>query len=231
MSHIVKSYEGELEQLAGMVSRMGGLAEAQLKNAIEAIYRRDSDLARAVIESDQKVDELELEIEDAAIRLLALRQPVANDLRAVVSGLKIASDLERIGDFAKNLGKRALVLNEADPVTITNSIAELGRLALEQISSVLDSFSSLDASKALYVWRNDERLDDMYNSIFRELLTYMMEDPRHIGLCTHLMFIAKNIERVGDHVTNIAELIHYLVTGERLSDDRPKADVTSSADV
>lgn len=228
--HIVKSYHEELETLSTNIAQMGGLTEAQLAGSLEAFTRRDTELAKRTIEDDKRVDALEADIEARAIRLVALRQPMATDLREVMSAMKIASDLERIGDLAKNIAKRAIVIQgDFDtPPRLVQGLARMGRLAQNQLKAVLDSFSNRDAQQALEVWRNDEEIDEMYNSIFRELLTYMMEDPRTIGVCTHLMFIAKNLERIGDHATNIAENVRYLVIGEKMTDDRPKGDKTSS---
>jgi phosphate transport system protein len=227
--HIVKSFTEQLESLANSVAQMGGLAEAQLANAIEAIAKRDGKLAEAAIGSDERVDRIQQTIEEQALKLLALRQPMAVDLRDTLAAIKIANELERIGDLAKNIGKRALVLNREPPIRLTQSLARMGRQSLAQLKMVLDAYSDRDAEAARNVWRHDEEIDELYNSLFRELLTYMMEDPRTIGLCTHLLFIAKNIERAGDHATNIAELIHYTVLGEMPKEDRPKGDDTAYA--
>jgi phosphate transport system protein len=170
-------------------------------------------------------------VEDQALRLLALRQPMAVDLRTTLAAIKIAYELERVGDLAKNIGKRALVLNREPPIRLTQSLARMGRQALTQLKAVLDAYSDRDAEAAKSVWRHDEEIDELYNSLFRELLTYMMEDPRTIGLCTHLLFIAKNIERAGDHATNIAETVYHMVTGTYLRIDRPKADLTSTTPI
>jgi phosphate transport system protein len=210
---------------------MGGLAEAQFANAIEAIAKRDGKLAEAAIGSDERVDRIQQTIEEQALKLLALRQPMAVDLRATLAAIKIANELERIGDLAKNIGKRALVLNREPPIRLTQSLARMGRQSLAQLKMVLDAYSDRDAEAARNVWRHDEEIDELYNSLFRELLTYMMEDPRTIGLCTHLLFIAKNIERAGDHATNIAETVYHMVTGSFMRIDRPKADVTSTTPI
>jgi phosphate transport system protein len=210
---------------------MGGLAEAQFANAIEAIAKRDTKLAEAAIGTDERVDRIQQTVEDQALKLLALRQPMAVDLRTTLAAIKIAYELERIGDLAKNIGKRALVLNREPPIRLTQSLARMGRQALAQLKTVLDAYSDHDAEAAKAVWRHDEEIDELYNSLFRELLTYMMEDPRTIGLCTHLLFVAKNIERAGDHATNIAETVHHMVTGHYLRVDRPKADVTSTTPI
>jgi phosphate transport system protein len=224
--HIVKSFDEQLESLANAVTQMGGLAESQFANAIEAVAKRDTHLAEAAIGSDDRIDRIQQTVEDLSLRLLALRQPMAGDLRTTLAAIKIANELERIGDLAKNIGKRALVLNREPPIRLTASLARMGRQALSQLKSVLDAYSDRDAEGAKKVWRLDEEIDELYNSLFRELLTYMMEDPRTIGLCTHLLFIAKNIERSGDHATNIAETVYHMVTGDYLRVDRPKADLT-----
>jgi phosphate transport system protein len=229
--HTVKAFSEKLEGLATTVAQMGGLAEAQLADAIEAIARRDTALAESVIAGDPRIDAFQQQIEDQGLKLLALRQPMAVDLRETLAAIKIANELERIGDLAKNISKRAMVLNREPPLRLTQSLARMGRSALSQLKLVLDSYSDRNAEGAESVWRNDGEIDEIYNSLFRELLTYMMEDPRTIGLCTHLLFIAKNIERTGDHATNIAETVYHMVSGGHLSADRPKADTTSSTTV
>jgi phosphate transport system protein len=229
--HTVKAFTEQLETLATSVAQMGGLAEAQFADAIEAIAKRDSARAEAAIGGDPRIDQLQQNIEDQALRLLALRQPMAIDLRETLAAIKIASELERIGDLAKNIAKRALVLNREPPLRLTQSLARMGRVALGQLKLVLDSYSDRDSAGAEAVWRQDDEIDEIYNSLFRELLTYMMEDPRTIGLCTHLLFVAKNIERCGDHATNIAETVFHMVSGGHLATERPKADVTSSTNV
>ena len=222
--HTVRSYDEELAHLNNLIARMGGLAEAQLESAVQSLMRRDSDLAGRVIASDAKVDELEHEVHSFTVRLLALRQPVAHDLRMIVGALKISGDLERIADYAANVAKRALVLNQVPPVKPTAGVPRLARLVQEIIKDVLDAYAEQDNEKAIKVWRQDEEVDDMYTSLFRELITYMMEDPRNITACIHLMFIAKNIERIGDHATNIAETIHFLVQGTPIREVRPKGE-------
>ena len=220
--HTVRSYDEELSHLTNLIARMGGLAEAQLEGAIQALVKRDSDLASKVIAADTKVDEIEQEVHSFTVRLLALRQPVAHDLRLIVGALKISGDLERIADYAANVAKRALVLNQVPPVKPTAGVPRLGRLVQEIVKEVLDAYVEQDNDKAVKVWRQDEEVDDMYTGLFRELITYMMEDPRNITACIHLMFIAKNIERIGDHATNIAETIHFLVNGVPIREARPK---------
>src|SRR5438445_6482728 len=225
--HIIKSYDEELERLSKMVVEMGGLAESQLAAAIDAVIRRDSELAARVIEDDAAVDQLERELDNLAIRLLALRQPMARDLREIVVALKIASDSERICDYAANVAKRSIALSQAPPIQPVYALPRMGRIALLLVKDVIDAYVERDPEKALAVWNRDEELDEMYASIFREFLTYMMEDPRNIGACTHLLFMAKNVERIGDHATNIAEDLYYLVHGTPLAEVRPKGDISS----
>ena len=229
--HTVRAFSEQLESLSSGVAQMGGLAEAQLADAVEAIARRDTKLAEGAIAGDPRIDELQQQIEAQALKLLALRQPMAVDLRDTLAAIKIASELERIGDLAKNIAKRALVLNREPPIRLTQSLARMGRASQNQLKMVLDSYSDRDAKGAEAVWRNDGEIDEIYNSLFRELLTYMMEDPRTISLCTHLLFVAKNIERTGDHATNIAETVYHMVTGGHLAMERPKSDTTSSTTV
>ena len=227
--HIVKSFDEELKQLSDIVIQMGGLAEAQLQNAVEALMRRDADLGAQVVRADAQIDELEHRIGQLVIKTLALRQPMARDLRHVVAALKIASDLERIGDYASNVGKRAITLTQMQPLKPVSGIPRMAKLAQAIIKDVLDAYIDLDAAKAVEAWQRDEEVDEMYTSLFRELLTYMMEDPRNITGCTHLLFIAKNVERIGDHATNIAETIHFLVSGRTIDAARPKGDNSSFA--
>jgi len=225
--HTVKSYDDELKNLNQIIAQMGGLAEAQLQSAIEALVRRDAELAAQVVQSDTSIDALEHQITNLTVRMLALRQPMAQDLREVVAALKISSDIERIGDYAANVAKRAIALSQTPPIQPANGIPRMARLAQQIIKDVLDAYIEHDADKALEVWQRDEEVDEMYTSLFRELLTYMMEDPRNISPCTHLLFIAKNIERIGDHATNVAETVHFLVLGRPIAALRPKGDNTS----
>jgi len=229
IEHTVKSFDEELTRLSQMVAQMGGLAEAQLQAAIEALMARDAEQAGRVVQADAKIDQLERQISTQTIRMLALRQPMAQDLREIVAALKISSDIERIGDYAANVAKRAVALTQSPPMRPVGGVARMGRLVQQIIKDTLDAFSAKDADKAVAAWKRDQEVDDMYNSIFREMLTYMMEDPRNIGPSTHLMFIAKNIERIGDHATNIAEIVHFLVRGEEIAEVRPKSDRTSFA--
>ncbi|HEX5379807.1 MAG TPA: phosphate signaling complex protein PhoU [Phenylobacterium sp.] len=224
--HIVKSFEDELNTLTAECARMGGLTEAQVADGIEAVIKRDTALAEQVVGRDERLDVMQADIERKAIRLIALRQPMANDLRKTVAAMKIANNLERCGDLAKNIAKRTLVLAEAEPMTpLTRSIERMGRLVLSRLKDVLDAYTSSDVDRAVLVWTRDDEVDEHYNSLFRELLTYMMGDPRTITACAHLLFVAKNLERIGDHATNIAEIVHYEITGEEMiSANRPKTD-------
>ena len=225
--HIVKSYDEELERLKQIIVEMGGMAESQLADAIEAVVKRDSELAAQVIQADDKVDQLERDLDNLAVRLLALRQPMARDLREVVAALKIASDLERICDYAANVAKRSIALAQSPPIQPAHALPRMAQLALLLVKDVIDAYVERDPDKALDVWNRDEELDEMYSSLFREFLTYMMEDPRNIGVYTHLLFMAKNIERIGDHATNIAEDLYYLIFGRALDAARPKGDKSS----
>jgi phosphate transport system protein len=227
--HILKSYDEELSRLSRSLIAMGGLAESQLAEAIQAVGKRDTELALRIVAQDAQVDQLDAEIEAQAIRLLALRQPMARDLREIVSALKISTDLERICDYAANVAKRSIALNQAPIAKPVGSIPRMGKLAQVLISEVLDSYVHRDAEKARAVWLGDEELDELYTSLFRELLTYMMEDPRSITAGTHLLFMAKNLERIGDHATNIAETVYYLIHGEPLTEIRPKRDQSSTS--
>jgi phosphate transport system protein len=224
--HIVKSYEDELNTLTAECARMGGLTEAQVGDALEAVVRRDQQMAETVVTRDERLDLLQADIERKAIRLIALRQPMANDLRKTVAAMKIAMNLERCGDLAKNIAKRTLVLTASEPMApLTRSIERMGRLVQGRLKDVLDAYTASDLDRALAVWSRDDEVDEHYNSLFRELLTYMMGDPRTITACAHLLFVAKNMERIGDHATNIAEIIHYEITGEEMiAADRPKTD-------
>jgi len=221
--HLVKSFDTELKRLRDMMSQMGGIVESQLANATKAILQRDSDAAGRAVEDDSKVDALEREVEQFVIRLLALRQPMAVDLRVILSSIKIAAALERIADYAKNTAKRSIVLSQtAPPASAVAGLDRLGRLVRTALKDVLDAFAHGDVVKAHDVWERDEEIDQVYTGLFRELLTYMMEDPRMITGCTHLMFMAKNIERAGDHVTNIAELVSFRTTGHGFEEERRK---------
>jgi phosphate transport system protein len=227
--HTVASFDTELQALRSAIMEMGGLAEKMLSEAMTALVRRDVDLAQKVVMMDARVDQLEREIEEKAILTIARRQPMAIDLREIVSAIRIASDIERIGDMAKNIGKRTLAISgQFEPQKVVLGVNRMTDLVLAQLKDVLDAYSTSNVDKALDVWKRDGATDALYTSLFRELLTYMMEDPRNITFCTHLLFTAKNVERIGDHTTNIAETVHYLVTGQAITAERPKNDRTSS---
>jgi phosphate transport system protein len=226
--HIVRSYEQELQRLRDLITEMGGLVENQVALAAQAVTTGDTDMAARAVEQDPAVDQLERDAEQFVIRMLALRQPMAADLRQIVATLKIISGLERIGDYAKNVARRSIVLSQSTLPMSLSGLAHMARLVQENLKLVIDAFGESDAAKAMQVWQSDQAIDDLYNTIFRELVTYMMEDPRNITPCTHLLFVAKNLERIGDHSTNIAETIYYAVTGESLPDARPKGSNSSS---
>jgi len=227
--HLVKSFDQDLKRLTDMLVRMGGMVENQVALATEAMMGRDVEAAARTVEADTNVDALEHEIEQFVIRMLALRQPMAADLRLVVAALKATGDLERIGDYAANVAKRSIVLAQFPAPYSLGGLAHMAGLVQAQLKSIIDALGSADSDKAIEVWRSDRAVDDIYNTIFRELITYMMEDPRNITPCTHLLFIAKNLERIGDHTTNIAETIYYAVKGEVIPDVRPKGDTSAYA--
>jgi phosphate transport system protein len=226
--HIVTSFEVDLKKLRDMIAGMGGLVERAVADAAVALLDHDPEVASSVVAMDPKIDAEEHAIEQFAVQLLALRQPVADDLRQVVAALKVITDLERIGDYAANIAKRSLVINKLSGNMALSGLGQMARLAQQNLKTVIDAVGEADPQKAVTVWRADQMVDDLYNTIFRELITYMMEDARNITACTHLLFIAKNLERIGDHATNIAELTYYAVTGESLPDFRPKGDQTSA---
>jgi phosphate transport system protein len=226
--HTTKVFDADLLKLTQKVAEMGGFAQKQISDAMDALARLDPVLARQVVAADAIVDGFQRQIEEKAIETIALRQPMAVDLRAVVAMLRIASDLERIGDLAKNIGKRAIAMGrEHSQRTLLRGLRHMTTLAVAQLAAVLDSFVDRSPVKALEVWKSDKEIDALYVSLFRELLTYTMEDPGSISLCIHLLFCAKNIERIGDHATNIAEAVHYMVEGHAISGERPKADTSS----
>jgi phosphate transport system protein len=228
--HTAKAFDIDLQELTRMVAEMGGLAEKQVADSIDALTRRDTDRAQRIVAADPSIDALQRDIEDKAVLTIARRQPMAVDLREIVGALRVAGDLERIGDLAKNIAKRVLALDgEFHPTKLLRGVEHMGALVLTQLKEVLDSYAGHDLQKALAVWNGDEAVDAMCTSLFRELLTYMMEDPRNITFCIHLMFCAKNIERMGDHATNIAETVYYMIEGRAIVDQRPKGDTTSFA--
>jgi phosphate transport system protein len=226
--HTIKAFDIDLQDLTRMVAEMGGLAETQIAASVEALTKRDTALAQRVMAVDAQIDALQREIEDKAVLTIARRQPMAIDLREIVGALRVSNDLERIGDLAKNIGKRVVALNgDFPPPKLIRGVEHMADLVLGQLKDVLDAYARGDTAKALAVWRGDEEIDAMYTSLFRELLTYMMEDPRNISFSAHLLFCAKNIERMGDHATNIAETVHYVVEGHAPAEERPKGDTTS----
>ncbi|HEX5866867.1 MAG TPA: phosphate signaling complex protein PhoU [Beijerinckiaceae bacterium] len=228
--HIVHSFDVELNTLRRSIAEMGGTAERMLVEATSALVRDDAALAQTVIAADRRLDDLQRDIEERAVLTIARRQPLAVDLREIVSALRIAGDLERAGDLAKNTAKRVIAMTgNMHPKRVVLGVQHMSDLALGQLKDVLDAYAGNDTALAVAVWTRDGAIDALNNSLFRELLTYMMEDPRSISFCTHLLFCAKNIERIGDHTTNIAETIHYLVTGEPLAAERPKDDRSSYA--
>ncbi len=224
MAHIVSSFDEDLVQVQAKISEMGGMCEELLSKALESVQARDPKLAREVIERDKALDALEMALEEQVVKVIALRQPMAADLRILISALKIASTLERIGDLAKNIAKRAIPLSSARQVRLTNSIVRMGRATLTQLTDVLNAHAARDVDLAIQIWNQDFEIDEMYNAIFREVVTYMVEDSRLIGMGAHLLFLAKNLERIGDHTTHISEMIYYIATGESLGDDRPKGE-------
>jgi phosphate transport system protein len=227
--HLVKSFDADLKKLRDLLTEMGGIVESQVAMAAEAIANRDAAAATRAVEADPQVDALEREIEQFVIRMLALRQPMAGDLRMIVAGLKITGDLERIGDYAANVAKRSIVLAQYTLPYSLAGLAHMAHMVQEQLKLIIDAIGSNDTAKAIEVWRSDRVVDDLYTALFRELITYMMEDPRNITPCTHLLFIAKNLERIGDHATNVAETVYYAVEGEVLSEARPKGDSSAYA--
>ncbi|HEV2505195.1 MAG TPA: phosphate signaling complex protein PhoU [Mesorhizobium sp.] len=225
--HIVSAYDEELKFLAKRIAAMGGHAERMVEQAVAALVNADQDLAQKVIRDDIVLDEGQREIDDKAILIIARRQPMATDLREIVGAIRISADLERVGDLGKNVAKRVMSVTDGrDATSLYRGLEALANLALIQLKEVLDVYASRSVEKIGLVRDRDEQIDAMYTSLFRELLTYMMEDPRNITSCTHLLFCAKNIERIGDHATNIAETIYYIVTGDQMPADRPKEDKT-----
>ncbi|MCR4283298.1 MAG: phosphate signaling complex protein PhoU, partial [Bauldia sp.] len=226
--HIVASFDEELNVLSQKIAEMGGLAEQHVADSVTALVSRDLDLAHRVISADERIDMLQQQIEEHAVLMIARRQPMAQDLREIVAAIHIATDLERVGDLAKNTAKRVIAIeSNFGAQRLISGVEHMAELSLNQLKNVLDAFASRDLEAALSVRERDDEIDAMYTSLVRELLTYMMEDPRNITFCTHLLFCAKNIERIGDHATNIAETVYYLITGKPLTDERPKKDTSS----
>jgi phosphate transport system protein len=228
-AHIYSVFDEELKHLARRIAEMGGMAEQMVSDSIQALVTSDAALAQRVISEDLIMDATEREIGDKAILMIAKRQPVASDLREIIGSIRIAADLERVGDLGKSNSKRVIAVQSSGiPRPLARGIEHLSELALSQLKDVLDVYSTRSPEKAEQIRIRDEEIDAMYTSLFRELLTYMMEDPRNITPCTHLLFCAKNIERIGDHATNIAETIYYMSTGEQPAGERPKDDNTAS---
>jgi phosphate transport system protein len=228
--HTAKAFDLDLQDLTQRVAEMGGLAERLVADSVESLARRDIELAKRVIANDAAIDTLQHEVEEKAVLTIARRQPMAIDLRDVVGALRVSNDLERIGDLAKNIAKRVTALSgDFHPQKLIRGVEHMATLVLAQIKKVLDAYAGRDLESALAVWKGDEEIDAICTSLFRELLTYMMEDPRNITFCIHLMFCAKNIERMGDHATNIAETVYYMVEGRTITDQRPKGDTTAFA--
>jgi phosphate transport system protein len=226
--HTTKAFDSDLQEIMRKVAEMGGLAEKQIADAVQALLERDAELAEHVIATDPTIDAMQQDIEEKAILTIARRQPMAVDLREIVGAMRVCNDLERIGDHAKHIGKRVVALGgDLYPQTLIRGVEHMAELVLAQIKQVLDAYASRNLQGALAVWKGDEEVDALCTSLFRELLTYMMEDPRNITFCMHLMFCAKDIERMGDHATNIAETVYFMVEGRPITDQRPKGDTTS----
>lgn len=228
--HTVRSYDSELEKVDHHILAMGGLVEDQLRNAIKALVEGDNDLARNVIEHDQDIDDHEREVDDLVTRIIALRQPLAEDLRRVKTALKVAANLERMGDLASNISKRSLVIEDVTHVPQREALRRLGNAVHGMTVDVVDAFRDGNADLARRVWNQDEQIDEMYNSVFLAILADMISDPKLIAPGTHIHFVAKNIERIGDHATNIAEMVSYMIQGQMPGEDRPKANSVVTAE-
>jgi phosphate transport system protein len=228
--HTTKAFDGDLQELTRLVAEMGGLAERQITDSVDALVRRDVELGLRVVAADQEIDQMQRDIEERAVLTIAKRQPMAIDLREIVGAMRVATDVERIGDLAKNIGKRVNALDsDFHPLKLIRGLEHMTNLVQSQVKAVLDAYAAHDLPAAMAVWKGDEEIDAICTSLFRELLTYMMEDPRNISFCIHLMFCAKNIERIGDHATNIAETVFYMIEGQQILDKRPKGDMTNFA--
>jgi phosphate transport system protein len=221
--HTVKAFDDDLGQIRALVSEMGGRAEAAITDALAALVRRDLDAAARIVEDDKKIDALEADIERHVVRLIALRAPMADDLREVLAAMKIAGVVERMGDYAKNIAKRVAVLEDIKGIEPISILPAMGRAVSEMVRNVLDAYAARDAEAAVAVSNSDRVVDGFYNSLFRTLLTYMMENPHNITASTHLLFIAKNLERIGDHATNVAEMIYFAATGAQMA-ERPRGE-------
>jgi phosphate transport system protein len=216
--HTVKAFDQDIGQLRGLISQMGGLAESAIAEAMVALQRSDSELAAQVAAGDRKIDAIEAEVERTAVRIIALRAPMADDLREVVAALKIAGVVERIADYAKNIARRVPQIESEHRIDPISTLPAMAKMASEMVHNVLDAFAARDPDKALAVCESDRALDDFYDSIFRTLVTYMVENPKTISQCAHLLFVAKNLERIGDHATNVAEMVYFAATGTRLTE-------------
>ncbi len=228
--HTVKAFDEDLGQLRALISEMGGRAETAITSSLEALVNRDLESAAKIVEGDKKIDELEAEIEKQVVRLIALRAPMADDLREILAALKISGLVERMGDYAKNIAKRTPLLQDARAIEALSVLPEMGKIATEMVRNVIDAFVLRDADAALAVAARDKAVDDFYNSLFRTLLTYMMENPHNITASTHLLFIAKNIERIGDHATNVAEMVYFAATGRQMAERAKGEDPLVGAD-
>jgi phosphate transport system protein len=227
IDHTAKAFDTDLQEITRRVAEMGGLAERQIADATRALVERDTDLAERVIATDPTIDAMQHEIEEKAILTIARRQPMAIDLREIVGAMRVCNDLERIGDHAKHIGKRVVALDlDLHPQKLIRGVEHMASLVQGLLKQVLDAYASHDLTTALAVWNGDEEVDALCTSLYRELLTYMMEDPRNITFCMHLMFCAKDIERIGDHATNIAETVYYMIEGRPITEQRPKGDST-----
>ncbi len=227
--HTVSSFDSDLKTLTTIILDIGTRALRSVEFATEALQTSDAHLAQQIVAGDRAIDDLQHTLEERAIGIIARRQPVAADLREIIAGIRITNDLERIGDLSKNIAKRTVaILKDGAPVVAYAGIGKLSERVHEQLESVLNAYRDRDDKGAMSVWQSDHEIDALHTSLFRELLTYMMEDPRNIGTCTHLLFCAKNLERIGDHATNVAETVHYMVTGELVSAERPRADNSSA---
>ena len=228
--HTAKAFDSDLLELTRLVAEMGGLAEQQIAQSVDALIRRDTVQSKRVVATDGELDRLQRVIEERAVLTIARRQPMAVDLRTIIGAMRVATDLERIGDLSKNIAKRVISLDsDFQPLQLIRGLEHMTELVRSQIKLVLDAYAAHDLPSAMEVWKGDEEVDAICTSLFRELLTYMMEDPRNISFCIHLMFCAKNIERIGDHATNIAETVFYMIEGEQILDKRPKGDMTTFA--
>lgn len=228
--HTAKAFDSDLQELTRMVAEMGGLAERMIADAVDSLIRRDVALSKRVIATDLEIDNLQRVIEERAVLTIARRQPMAVDLREIVGAMRVAIDLERIGDLARNIAKRVSAIeSDFQPLQLIRGLDHMTDLVQSQVKSVMDAYAAHDLPAAMAVWKGDEEVDAICTSLFRELLTYMMEDPRNISFCIHLMFCAKNIERIGDHSTNIAETVFYMIEGQPMIDRRPKGDMTAFA--